>query len=442
MDVWSEWAETFAPFHLIVELEAAQLEYKKCFAGCQEKLFRAASVAKVFLELRFEITLLMKQLLQSCVSEDCAAALDKEFSRVYLLEQISYAVNTLSVGMVLFIFHFVALIFIFFFFFSSSSNLDPIIPILSIIAYLICAVSCVVVFVFGAWKKLIKVQPSTSAIFFLIFGLLLLRVGLWSAVINFFFVKQTAPTSRVTGVPEVLLSAFGVLVQACFISCLFVFLLNWVSAMESLDEWSEKMTKGVRAVAIACWCGTVIAAIVLFSLMLRVFSSGDYAPFSLPLTGPAYFAFAVLMLILVVILLGFTSIGLKSLKKNSSKSDDGLAFRSLYQMIIVFVVVGFAAMLMCVVAVVTVAFSGSFSSLVTPQKSVIENPVPVWFREFVGKIVPEVIISLSLLYYVAQAWVSAAKVQSSQRGSNFVEMNEPLILNEEEQGKIPSAYDL
>jgi hypothetical protein len=110
----------------------------------------------------------------------------------------------------------------------------------------------------------------------------------------------------------------------------------------------------------------------------------------------------------------------------------------------VFVVVGLAAMLMCVAGLVTVGFSGSFAPLVqNPHgESWIHSPVPTWFRELLGKIVPEVIISLSLLYYVAQAWVSAAKMQNSQKGSNFVEMNEPLIVKEEEQGKIPSAYDV
>jgi hypothetical protein len=312
---------------------------------------------------------------------------------------------------------------------------------------LICAVGCAVVFVFGLVKKLIKVQPSTSAIFFLIFGLLLMRVGIWSAIINSVFTERkdiTEVSGPVLGLEETLLLSSGILVQACFISCLFVFLLNWISAMESLDKWSARTTKVVRVVVIGCWGGIVIAAIVLFSITLRFYYSQNVSKaHGLLFAGPAYFAFTVVMLVLVVILLAFTWTGLKSLKKNSSKIDDGLAFQSLYQMIIVFVVVGLAAMLMCVAGLVTVGFSGSFGpAVVNEAGDVTMSPVPAWFREILGKIVPEVIISLSLLYYVAQAWMSAAKMQNSQKGSNFVEMNEPLIVKEEEQGKIPSAYDV
>jgi hypothetical protein len=422
--IWLEWAETLPPFRLIDELEAAAREFQECVVGCKEKPMKVFSILKLVLELRYDILLRLREVLHSCLSEGCATSLVKAFS-VSLKIHIRTRIMT-----------------------KFSLVIDPIIPILSIIAYLICAVSCVAVFVFGLVKRLIKVQPSTSVIFFLIFGLLLMRVGIWSAVINSVFADRKNFVTEHLGFQEARLLYFGIFVQICLISSLFVFLLNWISAMESLEKWSERTTKVVRVVAIGCWGGITIAAIVVFSISMWLYYSQDIRDVNkevaLFFAGPAYFAFAVVMLVLVVILLTFTWTGLKSLKKNSSKIDDGLAFQSLYQMIIVFVVVGLAVMLMCVTALVTVGFSGSFAPVVadTQANTIYLSPVPAWFRELLGKIVPEVIISLSLLYYVAQAWVSAAKMQSSQKGSNFVEMNEPLILKEEEQGKVPSAYDV
>jgi hypothetical protein len=112
MGVWFKWAETFPPFRLIDELEAAGREFRECFVGCRQKPLKFSSLLKLIVELRYDTELRLKEVLHSCFSEGCATSLDKAFSVTLNLNKFSIGRASLMIGMVLLMIRLFVLIFL------------------------------------------------------------------------------------------------------------------------------------------------------------------------------------------------------------------------------------------------------------------------------------------------------------------------------------------